>query len=571
MPRLLTIVLLILLSQMGFGQIAFTAFSDAKEVVSGQYFSVTFSLENARGVNFKAPSFKDFDVAAGPSTSSEMTFINGRSTQKISYSYTLSTSKEGNYTIGPASITVNGKVYQTEPVSVQVVKGRTRNSGATTSNEDFIVEAILDFDTAYVGQQLTLKYILYTTQDVQSINFRRLPDFDGFFAQELQAFNARTTQVVRDGVQYYRRVLKVIALFPQQKGVFEFSPADITLGVSDGRRSSSFFFNTRLRQYQTRSESVTATVVSTPSNAPISFSGAIGDFFMGTSVDKRTIASDDALTLTLQIRGIGDGKFIQAPQQHYTDLFDIYDPNLLEEKSEVVSDKIQVTKTYEYLMIPKKVGQIKFNPEMTYYDVDSSKYVTIYAQQYQVNVLPGDKRELTDVQDNQRSLIKPPPLKRVSKRQKSFSFSTAHWMLNGLLIAMLAGLFAKRNIRNRRENVDPAIRRAQKARRMAVEKLSVAKVSLDQNDVKSFYIQLRQGLQEYLSDKINLPSAQLSKDQIRDLLDEFQLNDLTPGLLEIMRKGEQAIYASIAPGHEIADYQHSLEIIEKIEILLNSN
>ena len=571
MPRLLTIVLLILLSQMGFGQIAFTAFSDAKEVVSGQYFSVTFSLENARGVNFKAPSFKDFDVAAGPSTSSEMTFINGRSTQKISYSYTLSTSKEGNYTIGPASITVNGKVYQTEPVSVQVVKGRTRNSGATTSNEDFIVEAILDFDTAYVGQQLTLKYILYTTQDVQSINFRRLPDFDGFFAQELQAFNARTTQVVRDGVQYYRRVLKVIALFPQQKGVFEFSPADITLGVSDGRRSSSFFFNTRLRQYQTRSESVTATVVSTPSNAPISFSGAIGDFFMGTSVDKRTIASDDALTLTLQIRGIGDGKFIQAPQQPYTDLFDIYDPNLLEEKSEVVSDKIQVTKTYEYLMIPKKVGQIKFNPEMTYYDVDSSKYVTIYAQQYQVNVLPGDKRELTDVQDNQRSLIKPPPLKRVSKRQKSFSFSTAHWMLNGLLIAMLAGLFAKRNIRNRRENVDPAIRRAQKARRMAVEKLSVAKVSLDQNDVKSFYIQLRQGLQEYLSDKINLPSAQLSKDQIRDLLDEFQLNDLTPGLLEIMRKGEQAIYASIAPGHEIADYQHSLEIIEKIEILLNSN
>ena len=93
-----------------------------------------------------------------------------------------------------------------------------------------------------------------------------------------------------------------------------------------------------------------------PDGAPTSFSGAIGDFFMGTSIDKKSITQDDALTLTLQIKGDGDGRFIEPPAQPYTDLFDIYDPNLLGEQTQVTGDKVQVIKTYEYLMIPKKTG-----------------------------------------------------------------------------------------------------------------------------------------------------------------------------------------------------------------------
>ena len=551
-------------------QVKFSAHADATQIVADQYFTITFSLENARGGNFRAPSFKDFEVAGGPSTSSEMTFINGRSTQKISYSYTLTASNVGKYQIGPAQITVNGKTMQSNPVSIEVVKGRSaNNSNVSSEQEDFIVEAQLDFDTAYVGQQLTLKYVLLTTKDVRSFNFQRLPDFDGFFAQEIQSFDARTTRVVINGTQYFKRVLKVIALFPQQKGVFELSPADLTLGISDGRRSSSFFFNTRLRQYRIRSTRTTAIIRSTPPGAPKSFSGAIGDFYMGTSVDKRTISMDDALTLTLQVRGFGDGKFIQPPEQPYTHLFDIYDPNLLEEKSDIVGDKIQVTKTYEYLMIPKKTGSIKFNPELTYFDVDSNKYVTIYAQQYRVNVVKGADRELADIVENDSDLPQPRAIGKLVKSKPGFAYSFTHIGLNVALVAAILGLFVARRIRDQRENIDPAVKRAQRAKKLAVAKLSEAKSSLDKGDISAFYTKLRKGLLEYLSDRINLPTSQLSKNDIQQLLENEGMHSMIEPLLEIMRKGEQAIYASIAPGHEQTDYDQSIHIIEQVEISLS--
>ena len=550
------------------GQVKFYAYSDAKKVVPGQYFTVSFSLENARGSDFKAPSFVDFDVASGPNTSQEMTFLNGRSKQKLTYSFTLVATDIGEYFINPASIVVNGQRLRSEPLAVEVIKGKTQEQLAEEGliNQDFMINAEVDFSTGYVGQQITLKYVLLTTKDVRSFNFRRIPEFDGFFSQEIQNSASRTEQVIVGGVPYYKRTLKVFALFPQQKGKFTIDRTSVVLGVPDGKRSSSFFFNTRLKQFQVNSNSVEVHIVSPPPNAPVSFSGAIGDFYLGTAVDKKSITQDDAITLTLQIRGFGDGKFIQAPKQPYTTLFDIYDPNLLADKSEVVGEKIQVTKTFEYLMIPKKTGLIKFNPELTYYDVDSARYITIYAQQYRVNVVEGSDRELADLNELKSDLILPQPITSLKSIGPKFAYSPVHIGINGVLFLSLIGLVVVRKIRDDRDNIDPAMKRRQQAKKIAVKRLTSSKEYLDQGEIKEFYIHLRQGLMEYISDKTNQPSSQLTKGDIESILLTHNLNEHTPALLEILKKGEQAIYASIAPGQEIEDYKQSTDFIEAIEI-----
>ena len=566
--RCIPFLLFLFYSIQSFTQINFYARSDARQIVSGEYFTVSFVLENARGANFKAPSFVDFDVVGGPNTSTEMTFLNGQSKQKVSYSYTLTSNKIGKYTLGPASIRVNNQTLTTDPLTVEVLKRKDNTGENGTTSAEFIVEAVLDFDTAYVGQQITLKYELLTTKDVRSASFRRLPEFDGFFAQEIQNYGERTERVVRDGVQYVKKVLKVIALFPQQQGRFTIEPAQIMLGISDGRRSNSFFFNTRLKKFNVQSNSKDLVIAGTPGDAPISFSGAIGDFYLGTSVDKKSITLDDALTLTLQIRGFGDSKFIEAPQQPYTDLFDIYDPNLLQEKVEVVRDKIQVTKTYEYLMIPKKKGLIKFNPELSYYDVDSNKYVTIYAQQYRVNVLEGSDRELSDVEKSITQLSRPDPITDLSSNNGSFFFSNTHLAANGILLLGMFGLLIVRRYKDKKDNIDPATKRKMKAKKIAISKLSSAKHFLDKGDVSEFYIQLRKTLVEYLSDQINLPSSQFSKVQLQQLLEENGLHSFVADIIAIMSKGEQAIYASISPGNESVDYERSLRLIEEMEVAL---
>ena len=70
--------------------------------------------------------FGKFEVVSGPSTSSStsISIQNGKTEQKTeySYSYILSINKEGTFTIPGGSISVDGKIVETNPVSVKVVK-----------------------------------------------------------------------------------------------------------------------------------------------------------------------------------------------------------------------------------------------------------------------------------------------------------------------------------------------------------------------------------------------------------------------------------------------------------------
>lgn len=47
------------------GEVSFSAYTDAKEVLQGTYFEVIFTLKNGEGSGFKAPDFRDFNVLSG--------------------------------------------------------------------------------------------------------------------------------------------------------------------------------------------------------------------------------------------------------------------------------------------------------------------------------------------------------------------------------------------------------------------------------------------------------------------------------------------------------------------------
>jgi len=553
-------------------QVKFYASTDAKQIVAGNYFEVSFTLENARSQQFKAPSFINFNIVGGPNSSTQMSIVNGRTSQKMTYSYTLSTDKLGKYSIGPAEIIVDGKVLKTDPIQIEILKGKppTKNAAGEPAG-DFLLEAYVDQNVGYVGQQITLRYDLYTTQDVRSYNFSTLPSFDGFFSQEIQGYNGRTERIVKDGVQYVKRTIKVIALFPQQKGSYSFDPARAVLGISTGRSSNNFFFSRRLKQINVSSTGFKLDITDLPDGAPESFSGAVGDFQMGTALDKKSITTDDAVTLTLQVRGVGDGKFIEAPTQPFSDEWDIYEPNLLNEDQKVVGERIQYTKTFEYLMIPKKLGRLQIRPEFTYFDVDSSMYFRIQGDQYSVNVIKGTGRELADIQTEEVSLAPIYATTNLKESGSTFAFSWGHGLGNlSLGLAALGLLLAKRR-ETKRNNIDPAILRNEKAQRLAIGKLSEAKEALDKGDVTQFYVMLRKGLTSYLSDKTNLASDQLSKEDISSLLEQHNLGNHKEEIFRIMQKGEQAIYAAIRPGDEDATYTRSIEIVKEIEVSLLSD
>jgi hypothetical protein len=85
------------------------------------YFTVSFTLENAEGANFMPPAFDEFEVASGPNTSSSMSIMNGQVSQKVTYTYYLRPRDIGNYFIEPASIESDEGVLETLPREVIVL------------------------------------------------------------------------------------------------------------------------------------------------------------------------------------------------------------------------------------------------------------------------------------------------------------------------------------------------------------------------------------------------------------------------------------------------------------------
>jgi len=123
----------------------FTVSVSTDSILLGNYFQVTFSLENAQGDKFEPPAFEDFDVVSGPNTASSFSVVNGKVTQSLSYSYYLEPKDIGNYYILPAAIEVDGKVLETQPLEVMVAPnpdGVKQTPGATQSQgywpEDFM-------------------------------------------------------------------------------------------------------------------------------------------------------------------------------------------------------------------------------------------------------------------------------------------------------------------------------------------------------------------------------------------------------------------------------------------------
>lgn len=117
------LVSVFLASQIGLAQenAKFSVKVSMDSVLYGNYFQVVFSLENAKGQSFQAPSFEDFIVKSGPNMSSSFSMINGDVTQSISYTFYLEPKDIGNYYIQPASIAVGESMMETEPIEIMVV------------------------------------------------------------------------------------------------------------------------------------------------------------------------------------------------------------------------------------------------------------------------------------------------------------------------------------------------------------------------------------------------------------------------------------------------------------------
>ena len=549
------------------GQVTFTAKADAKEIVQNSAVTVSFVLANAKGKAFTPPRVSGLEKIGGPSTSTSMTIVNGRSSSSTTYSYTYLAPKVGTFTIGSASVTVQGKTLKTDPIKINVVKGKAASSTAAEDRKTFVQVEITD-TTAAVGQQIRLDYMLYTQQDINNYGLLNEPEYDGFYSFSITSPKSSLQRTIMNGEEYYVKGMKSIILFPQRTGSFDIDQVVVELSIPiPGQRRRNFFAPPPSRKLRVTTEKKTIVVTDLPEPRPASFSGAVGQYRMSASIAEKRVTTDDAILLNLEIRGNGDGKTISAPQQPMQDDLEYYDPNVLRDEDLNQVGYVDNYKQIEYLIVPKKPGTYMIRPEFTYYDPDSNDYQTLTAGPFPVQVTAGSNKVIADDRDISVS-GQMMPLKNSSMRM---SRSNLHYGGGGLygglglcFLGLLGILYKKRQL-DLAAGIDPAERRRQQALAVATSQLSKARQYLDAGDGRAFFSEVSTAMNGFLGDKYQIANADLDKAKVKQHLEHNNVDQqYVDRYLTILQKCEMAIFAGQTQQGMQEVYEQSLSLIQDL-------
>ncbi|MEO1263620.1 MAG: BatD family protein [Bacteroidota bacterium] len=570
--HVLCLAVLFTLRATSFAQVSFEAYTDAKEVLVNSYFEVTFTIKNANGVDFVPPSFSQFNILSGPNSSTSMQIINGQVSREMGYSYTLQPKKEGKLTIGSASIKANGKTLKTKTITIIVVKGNAANA----KNDDQQGEAYVLIEPSktqvYPGEQLLLDFKLYTTVSLDGYDITEEPDYKGFYVQELRRFNSRTQREVINGRQVTTKVLRRLALFPQQTGELTIPAARIQLALVEDNSRSGFFFRRNIKPIFIDTEPITISVKELPNGAPENFSGAVGQYQFQASVNRRQATTDDAISITMMIIGDGDLKRVQPPTLLLADSFEIYPPKVIEENINENQGRLVGRKVIEYLILPQFPGDYTIEPAISYFNTETESYEKMSAGPYQLFVKKGTDRHITqnrpvkkETAANDIRYIK----RDTYLKKKGQYFIVSPIYLGAALLPFLAfiGLFIFRKSKRFSVELDSATLKTKQANKVALQRLSVANDFLQKKASRNFYDEISKASLGYVCDKLGIPLSELSKENVREKLVSLHVSaPLIEGYMKIIKTSEMAIYAGMDNAADMAEtYQKAVDLIGKIE------
>ena len=356
-------------------QVSFVTECNAKSVVVGSSFQLTFRLNNAQGINFTPPSFDGFDLINGPMRSMQSSFVNGVGTSSMGYVYTLQAVKEGNLKVGSASIVVNGKVLKSNPITISVLKSSSKKSGKTGNT--FFVLATLNKESSYVGQQLILSYKLYTQVGIDNIEIVSLPKLDKFSSENFSLINSPVATEVYKGAQYQTKELVRKAIYPLVTGnlTIEEVRFRVLIGEDDDPFGFSFspFGSNKIENIS--SNSLSLKVENLPTPIPKDFSGAVGQFNLDLSKVKSIYSISDAIPVEFTLSGNGDFKYIKPELFAADSLFEKSDsrssePVLIADKSELI-----YSQKFSYLLTPKNTGKFLLPVNFSYFDPIKGEFI----------------------------------------------------------------------------------------------------------------------------------------------------------------------------------------------------
>lgn len=590
MKRILSaIILAVILLPANIISQSFTATTNSTKVGEGEQFEVSFTYSGAdinAVSNFQAPNLKDFLVLSGPNQSSSMQIINGAVSGSRAFTYYLQPRAMGKFTIASAAITVKGQSLKSAPLTIEVVKGSSNQQAKKESSnqevstkeigENVFIRAIVDKNTVYQGEQVTVTYRLYTRLNIQAPQISKLPSYQGFWSEEIETSNQISfSRENYDGKLFNVATLKRAALFPTQTGELSVTPFELKIPVLIQRKRKSnnpfdnffddpFFGRTESVEYTAKSNTVKIKVLPLPQTTLSSFTGAVGDYSLQTSIDKKNVKQNEPVTLKVVLSGEGNINLLDMPEMQIPNGFEKYEPKISATVSRggIISGK----KSFELLIIPRVSGSFEIPAmHLTFFNPKKKTYQTVSSPTYAISVEQGSaeyngggsglsKEEIKLLGQDIR-FIKTNFSDITNEKNAAEDSLVLILTLYFLpLFGLLGFLFWKQKEEKLSGNV--MLLRNLRAEKIAKTRLKTAAKYLKVKNDSLFFTEISQAIFGYLEDKLSISKADFT---VETAITKLQLSGVEGNFInELELILEKCEFIRFAPSQNILEDMHLL-------------
>lgn len=538
------------------------------------------------------PNLTGAKLAYFDRTSQQSSFqsVNGVTSKsyKATYTATLRAEKEGTFSYGPISIggiKSNQVKYSIGPKSSQSNVYNAQNTNTSTDDDskpkfigkgdgNLFLKATVSESTAFELQALVYTVKLYTTYDaIKFIGATAAPKFDGFVVEESKDISNSLTFETYQGKNYATAIIARYIIFPQITGNLKITGNTYTISVDRREYYHDAFwgnmsYSTPLQLNVTPNDLI-INVKALPEPKPVDFSGGVGTFSISSELNNSDFKTNQAASIIYKVHGTGNIKYVQLPDLSalYPPELEVYSPKTSQNIS-VGSTSVSGDVTFDYSFMPLDEGNFNI-PEVkfVYFNPESARYETSIAKGYVISVGKGA--------DNGNKLLKKlkfdsqlqnVSIKSLRKEYSTYNKSFLYW-LGYIIPSILLLLIYLIYLRYAALHADMISFNSRRADKLARKRLKKAHTALKNGNSDKFYDELLVALWGYLSDKLKMPTSELMRENIRNMMMSKNVSDnLVEMFINLIDEAEFAKYSSVnGSDNMIKIYNEAINTINTIE------
>ena len=363
-----------------YGQVTL-AVSDVKDAKVNQRLNLTVLLEIS-GENMqqetplRMPDLSKFEIIG---TASEQNTVvldakKGDVLNQMVYQWVLTPKQAGKIKFGSVLVTVNGKIYKTEPFDINVRDVEKKTSVADNSDINDLYLNLEVQDREVYKNESTIAVLRAYSRNYG--NFRKVGNIH---VPPQKNVNIKPVSFEKSEIEssagMNSQVIAIFMIFPSEAGYIEINP--VTASVSNPTKEEKISSN-RVR----------LNVKKLPAGMPENYKNAVGKFDVSVVNNNSTEVSEieKPVNVTVKISGTGNLGSLHLPKMVNSDNYIFFAPKITKSTS-IQTNELNGTVTADYVVIPKKAGIISVDFEdFSFFNPLLKKYVDLGAKSVELNV-----------------------------------------------------------------------------------------------------------------------------------------------------------------------------------------